>query len=213
MKYTIQTLYEKMLAEMGPQGWWPADTKIEVAIGAILVQNTNWRNVARSLAALRKETALEPQRILRLSKDKLIELIRPSGFYKNKSRSLLALLAWLAEEDFDYAKIKRKFGDGLRKELLALYGIGEETADVLLVYVFDEAEFIADRYAQRLMAALGLQRADSYRKLKEEITLPAGFGYQAAQEFHGLIDNFGKHYLKHPADFANSFLADATLEY
>lgn len=93
MKLTIQKLYDELYDNLGPQGWWPADDKIEVIIGAILVQNTNWRNVELSLAQLREATQFDSEQILNLSEEALQTLIRPSGFYKNKGRAIISVLS------------------------------------------------------------------------------------------------------------------------
>ncbi|WP_282564760.1 endonuclease III domain-containing protein [Liquorilactobacillus sicerae] len=190
---------------MGPQGWWPADSKVEILLGAILVQNTNWRNVDQSLTKLRQETNFLPENLLQLSLPQLQSLIRSSGFYRQKSRSIVATINWLAENKWDYQAIVNQFGSRLRSQLLKLPGIGQETADVLLVYVFDQVEFIADHYTRKLFNYLGYQ-ANSYQQLKQQLNLPASFTYQDAQELHGLLDEFGKKWLKNKTDFENSFL-------
>ncbi len=86
MQLTLIQLYEKIRASMGPSGWWPADSKEEIIIGAILIQNTNWQNADRALERLRQATALQPDRILALPTAQLHKLVRPAGFYRNKSR-------------------------------------------------------------------------------------------------------------------------------
>lgn len=204
-------LYHKMLAEMGPSHWWPADSKIEIVIGAILVQNTNWNNVDLALTNLRRETGLDPSRILQLTPQQVQELIRPSGFYVNKTKSLLAVLHWFSVDHNDFTKMAAKYGPKLRSALLALPGVGEETADSLLVYVFDQPAFIADKYARNLFSFLGYRRIDTYAKLKRRIKLPANFDDRDAQEFHGLIDEFGKQ-CKTREQFQKSFLASFSLK-
>lgn len=91
----LTDLYHELASLLGPSGWWPADSKFEILVGAILVQNTNWRNVDKSLDNLRAATYFEPQAIANLSQDELQELIRPSGFYRNKSRAINGLFSWL----------------------------------------------------------------------------------------------------------------------
>ena len=193
---------------MGPQGWWPAENKIEICLGAILVQNTAWANVDKSLANLKPVTNFEGKKVAALSQLELIELIRPSGFYQTKSRAITELFQLLATYDFDFIKLRQKFGSELRKKLLALHGIGEETADVLLLYVFDVPVFIADRYAQKLFAALGMV-SKNYHHLQQQVSVELTLAQ--AQEFHGLIDEFGKLYFK-TKSFADSFLAGDQLE-
>lgn len=208
---TLYQLFKKMLTEMGPQGWWPADTKPEIIVGSILVQNTNWRNVEKSLANIKKATEFQPDLIAKLVVNDLITYIRPSGFYSNKSKAILEIFQWLSVYDFDFDQIKQEYGENLRNELLKLHGIGEETADVLLLYVFDEPVFIADKYAQKLFEALGQSGLNNYRRLKKTVDSFEEFSLTEAQEFHGLIDEFGKLYLRKTEDFSESFLAGYTL--
>ncbi len=208
---TLRELYDRMYEAMGPQGWWPAESKIEIILGAILVQNTNWKNVERSLANLRQETDFEPAKIIQLNQKQLIALITPSGFYQNKSKAILGIFRWLEPYDFNFQEVKRTFGKNLRKELLSLRGIGEETADALLLYVFDEKVFVADRYAQKLFTYLGVEKVTNYRLLKQKVPALSDFTLLQAQEFHGLIDEFGKRNLKNETAFLCSFLADTKL--
>lgn len=199
-------LYKEMFSKMGPQYWWPADSKMEIVIGAILVQNTNWNNVDMALTNLRDETQLDVKQILKLSDQQLQTLIRPSGFYVNKSKSLRAVLSWFDQHECDFSQMVGEYGDKLRETMLALPGVGEETADSLVVYVFDQPAFIADKYARTLFTYLGFRGLSNYHKLQQRIILPEDFSYQDAQEFHGLIDEFGKKHLKDKQQFKESFL-------
>lgn len=211
LQLTIKQLFDKMLAQMGPQGWWPADSKWEIILGAILVQNTNWNNVVRSLHNLKQLTQFSPQHIATLPLPVLQDAITPSGFYKNKSRAITEMYAWLKQYDFDLDKINNTYNDQLRVQLLRMFGIGDETADVLLLYVFDRVEFIADKYAQKLFNQLGIQQCSDYKKLKAAVDLKTDFTLEQAQEFHGLIDEFGKLYLGNKDKWASSFLNGDTL--
>lgn len=204
----IRELYEKMYQEMGPQGWWPAESKVEIILGAILVHNTNWKNVEMSLQNLQENTDFEVNKLLALPQTELEDLIRPSGFYKNKSRTILGALEWFETRQWHYRKIASREGQNLRKELLKIHGIGEETADVFLVYLFDQPTLIADNYACKLFKAFGYKGIDNYTKLKAKVLLPGDFTSEEAQEFHGLIDEFGKVYLKKPELFEESFLGE-----
>ncbi|AYW47490.1 deoxyribonuclease I [Tetragenococcus osmophilus] len=204
---TLYQLYQKMLAEMGPQGWWPAESKFEIILGAILVQNTNWKNVEKSLANIKVVTGFAPEEVSELDKEYLISLIRPSGFYKNKSKAIIEVFQWLKKYQFDLRKIKEDYGEKLRTQLLSLHGIGEETADVLLLYVFDEKVFIADKYTQKLFTFLQVKGIKNYHSLKRLVPDLPHFTLSQAQEFHGLLDEFGKIYVKNQAAFTSSFLA------
>lgn len=202
----INSLYRILFQNMGPQKWWPADTKIEIILGAILVQNTNWRNAASAIDSLSNHTHLDPQYILKLDIENLQYLIKSSGFYKAKAQTIISTLSWLEAFDFDYEKIKNYYGKHLRKALLELKGIGEETADVLIVYVFDGIEFIPDSYTRRIFTKLGYVDTDNYRKLKSNIELPESFTNQDANELHALLDNFGKVYFNSKNDRGYQFL-------
>lgn len=153
MQLTLIQLYEKIRASMGPSGWWPADSKEEIIIGAILIQNTNWQNADRALERLRQATALQPDRILALPTAQLHKLVRPAGFYRNKSRALVSVLGWLKRGNYDYPAICQYYGAQLRNELRRLCGVGPETADVLLTYIFDVPTFISDKYACTLFTS------------------------------------------------------------
>ncbi|SUM45008.1 endonuclease III [Staphylococcus petrasii] len=203
---STETLYNELLNHMGPQGWWPAETPEEMMLGAILVQNTNWKNADMALLRLREETQFEPQKILELPLEELQEVIRSSGFYKNKGKAIHALFQWLNQFNFDYEKIAQYYGDNLRKELLKIRGIGSETADVLLVYVFEGVEFIPDSYTRRLYSKLGYTHTESYDKFKKQISLPSHFTNQDANEFHALLDNFGKNYFNGKGEQRYTFL-------
>lgn len=208
---SLYSLYEELLFNLGPQGWWPAESKAEIIVGAILVQNTKWTNVEKSLHRLRERTFFEATKIASLSEQELIELIRPSGFYQNKSKAILAVFHWLEDYGFDFKQITSKYKEDLRQQLLSLPGIGEETADVLLLYVFDKKIFIADKYTRQLFSLLGIKKITNYHSLKKRVPKPAAFSLSEAQEFHGLLDEFGKLYVKDKIHFDASFLAGKEL--
>ncbi|WP_225356647.1 endonuclease III domain-containing protein [Secundilactobacillus pentosiphilus] len=202
-----------MLNHMGPSGWWPAEDKRDIIVGAILVQNTAWQNADVGLNNLKHRTGLNPEAVLSLSQTELIDLIRASGFYRNKAKAIHNVFQWFDDHDWDYAGIAAKTTQAeLRQQLLALPGVGQETADVYLVYLFDLPTFIADSYTRRLFTHLGYQHTDSYQHLKQQITLPSNFTAEMAQDFHGQLDEFGKHYLQREDTFADSFLARALLK-
>lgn len=204
----IRKLYDTLFTEMGPQGWWPAESKVEIILGAILVQNTNWRNVDKSLNNLKAATAFLPEEILELNVEDLEILIRPSGFYRNKARTIQATFEWFNDHNWDYQATSDQYGDYLRSELLKIRGIGFETADVFQVYIFDQPAFIADAYARRLFSWLTGNSYKTYQSLYQEINLPDDFTYEEAQEFHGLIDEFGKLYLGKNGQVKENFLSN-----
>ncbi|PLS30990.1 DNA lyase [Bifidobacterium margollesii] len=206
---TIEALYRTMLQEMGPTGWWPADNVYEIMVGAVLTQNAAWANAARSIDALKAAGMLDPHAIAGADGELLQELIRPSGFYRNKSRALREVSRWYVERCG--ARPEGAAGiddDTLRKELLRPFGIGGETADDLLLYVFDRRAFIADTYARRLFAFLGYRVPAGYpafHKAVNPIVLATSLTVADLKEFHGLIDEYGKAYRSDEAK-AGSFL-------
>lgn len=207
MHLTLTQLYHKLRTNMGPSGWWPADSKAEIIVGAILIQNTNWRNADRAVTLFRQRTAFEPTKILALPTEDLQRMVRPAGFYQNKSRSLVNVFSWLSRFDNDYHRIANHYGSNLRKQLLTLRGVGPETADVLLTYIFDQPSFISDKYARTLFTQLGVPHLTNYQSLASQVHLSKAFTVAMAQDFHGQIDEFGKKYLHPVGNFDHSFLA------
>lgn len=210
MEISSKELYHLLSEYYGEIDWWPADSTYERMVGAILVQNTNWSNVQLALDRLKAATDLQPQLILSLDQDQLIDLIRPAGFFKNKSRGILAMTDWLHAHHYHYDRIAGKYGGRLRRELLQLPNVGPETADVYLLYAFDRIEFVADRYAQKLYSSLGVEGIKDYQSLKNKVSME-DFELPEAQDFHALIVEFGKDYLRGPGRFEESFLAGSRL--
>jgi len=150
-------IYEILLEEYGKQEWWPADTPFEVALGAILTQNTNWNNVEKAMASLKEACELTPEGILSLTPEHLEEAIRSSGYYRQKAARLRGFCRFLMD---NYGGELSRMGGydtrKLREELLSLNGIGPETADSILLYALDKPTFVVDAYTIRLFSRLGL---------------------------------------------------------
>ena len=158
----VRGLYELLLDHMGPTHWWPADTRFEIAIGAILTQNTAWGNVETALDRMKAADVLNARSIADLPDETLWDLIRSTGYYRQKAVYLRAFCQWFLDlgewsHDDDIPALVREVDDEtLRRELLSIRGVGGETADDLLLYVFDRPAFIADRYARRMFETLGV---------------------------------------------------------
>src|ERR1700733_2731435 len=136
----------------GPQHWWPAETAFEVVLGAFLTQNTSWKAVERSLANLRKAGALTVEGIRTRSLQELQELVRPSGFYTRKAPALKSFVAMLDDEfEGSLEVLAATPTEALRQRLLALPGVGLETADVILLYALGHALPVADEYLRRVV--------------------------------------------------------------
>ncbi|MCH4160905.1 MAG: DNA lyase [Bifidobacterium sp.] len=209
--FSIRDVFSLMLKTMGPSHWWPAQTRFEVMVGAILTQNTAWGNVASSLEQLRAAEALNPQTLIHTDNNRLQELIRPSGFQKNKSRALQSLCQWYQDQcAFEPQRVREMADTDLRAQLLNIFGIGGETADDMLLYVFDRKVFIADTYARRLCTFLGFDVPKGYEAFRSWMMpqiASESFTLSELQEFHGLIDEFGKAH-RSAESMKGSFLAD-----
>lgn len=209
----LNWLYQTLLTHMGPSGWWSAEDKRDIIVGAILVQNTAWQNADVGLNNLKHRTHLDPDAVLALSQNDLIDLIRASGFYRNKAKAIHNVFQWFNDHHWDYHGVAKSIKQAdLRRELLSLPGVGQETADVYLVYIFDLPAFISDSYTRRLFKHLGYQKVDTYQHLASQIQLPENFTAEMAQDFHGQLDEFGKQYLQRIDTFDDSFLAEALFE-
>lgn len=189
-------IFETLRGRFDAEGWWPAETTFEMMVGAILVQNTAWRNVETSIRALRERALLDPVALAAIPAEELAEVIRPSGFMTAKSRSAVALARWVVETDSLNGGVSSRTDAELREELLALPGIGPETADVIGLYAFDRPAFIWDTYARRMLTSVGYSVPGSYPAARRALTATveaAGFSVSEYREFHGLIVEAGKH--------------------
>ncbi len=162
---TIPWLHDALTQAYGPQdGWWPAESPFEVCVGAILVQNTAWQQVARAIANLKAAGALDLHAILALPPEALEDLVRPSGTFRQKARRLETFCRHiLVRWDGDLAAMLVQDGATLRAELLAIWGIGEETADAITVFAACHPAFIVDTYTTRIIRRLGPVAEDGTR--------------------------------------------------
>ncbi|MGC2695156.1 MAG: endonuclease III domain-containing protein [Candidatus Angelobacter sp.] len=153
----IANYYTSLLAQYGPQNWWPARSRFEVIVGAYLTQNTNWGNVEKALANLRRARRLTISAMRELSLDELETLVLPSGYFRQKARNLKTFIAFL---DRQYSgSLSRMFAQPtgkLRAELLALNGVGPETADSILLYAGNHPVFVVDAYTRRVLQRHGI---------------------------------------------------------
>jgi len=181
----VSLVYEKLYAQFGNLKWWPAKTPFEMMVGAVLVQNTAWRNVEKAIANFGED--LTPQRILLLTIDELIEIIRPSGFFNQKAIYLKALTVWFEGYGFSIEAVRLKPLEMLRKELLAVKGIGKETADSILLYAFIFPTFVVDAYTMRLCARLPINAGKSYDAVKEYFEANLPVSVDVYNNYHAVI--------------------------
>ncbi len=182
-------IYQQLLTYYGPRGWWPAKTPFEVVIGAILTQNTNWNNVEMAIANLRKADALTIDVILSIELESLEQLIRPSGFFRQKAKRLQLFCHYLQE--FHQGRLEHLFDQELnsvREELLRLKGIGPETADSILLYAGQHLSFVVDAYTNRLFGRLGvLSGKENYAAVRDFFMSRLPQDIQLYNEYHALI--------------------------
>ena len=153
----LPQFFDTLTAALGPMHWWPAKTPFEVIVGAILTQNTAWINVERAIANLRRERMLTPRAIETALAGKLARLVRSSGYFRQKAKKLKAFVRFL-RQDFG-GSLKRMFRTPtaeLRERLLAVHGIGPETADAILLYAASHPVFVVDAYTKRILLRHGL---------------------------------------------------------
>ena len=150
-------VYERLLHQLGPSSWWPAESPFEVIVGAILTQNTSWKNVEKALTSLRAATDLQAKQILRLSHEDLAQLIRSSGYFNQKAARLQGFLRWFERFEFSVDTLRVSAPpEELRRQLLEQKGIGPETADSILCYALGLPFFVVDAYSFRLAERLQL---------------------------------------------------------
>jgi len=198
---TIREIYERLHKCFGPQHWWPARTAFEVVVGAVLTQNTNWKNVEKAIANLRREGLLDPKAMHATPRAKLAEIIRPAGYYNIKAARLANLVKVIVEE---YGgDLERFFGGSvgaLRERLLAINGIGPETADSIILYAAGRATFVVDAYTCRMLGRHGLAFEDAtYDDAKALFEDSLEQDSNLFGEYHALIVQLGKEFCRKQA--------------
>jgi endonuclease III related protein len=192
-------MYEQLAEVYGPQHWWPGETPLEITLGAYLTQNTSWRAVERSLANVRDRGLLDAAALLATPEEELRELLRPSGYMVRKSVAIRAFLAFLfAEAGGSFEKLAKMPVTQLRPKLLALPGVGPETADAILLYALGQEAMVVDEYLRRVTSRHGLAPERSSYDVIQLLAWSAFAGEHGkerirhANEFHALIVMVGK---------------------
>ncbi len=191
---SLLTVYTLLHERYGEQHWWPGDSPFEIMVGAILTQSTAWRNVEKAIANLKATDALSPATLRKLEIPEIARLIRPSGFYNAKTVKLKALVEWLGKYcDDDIDRLSTIDTGLLRHELLSVHGIGEETADSILLYAVGKPVFVIDAYTRRIIKRLGMSPArDTYEAYQSLFTDNLPLDKQLYNEFHALLVTLGK---------------------
>lgn len=193
-------IYDALFAHYGGQRWWPGETPFEVMVGAVLTQNTAWSNVERAIANLKRADALTCRAMHDLGDAALAELIRPAGYFNVKARRLKALCRFLAGRGVADAPERLAGQDEmaeLRAALLGVHGVGEETADSILLYALDLPSFVVDAYTRRAFGRLGtLGDEESYAQVKRLFETNLARDTRLYNEYHALIVRLGKEHCR-----------------
>lgn len=200
MKKELMQIYNNLLKKHGYQGWWPIkgvykpedynikneEERFEICAGAILTQNTTWKNVEKVLEILRDKKMLNPKKILNISKKELAETIKSCGYFNQKARKLQELCRFYLDKKFG------NLNDITRDDLLNVWGIGKETADSILLYAFNKPYFVVDNYTMKLFSKLLNINFKDYDSWQEFFHYNLPLNYKLFNEFHALIVAEGK---------------------
>jgi endonuclease-3 related protein len=195
---SLSRMFETLLEAFGPQRWWPAETPTEVAIGAILTQNTAWKNVEKAIARLKNARALGFRELDALSERQVSNLIRAAGTYRVKARRLKAFARWICERhEGDLTRALGGDVSEVRRQLLQIKGSGPETADAILLYAAGRPTFVVDAYTRRMLRRHGfVSPRASYAQIQSlfEESLPRRPA--VFNEFHALLVELGKRHCR-----------------
>ncbi|HAA85179.1 MAG TPA: endonuclease [Kosmotogaceae bacterium] len=187
MEMNLLKIYELLFEEHGPQEWWPADTPFEVAVGAILTQNTSWLNVEAAIDQMKEAEMLDAKKLAEESTEVIGHLIKPAGFWKAKAGAIKSIAKLFSENSFS----EGRNAPG-RNRLLAIKGVGNETADAILLYAFGENVFVVDKYTRRLLTRLGMNPPEGYRALQDIFVRSLPDDVELYGEYHALIVKHSK---------------------
>jgi endonuclease-3 related protein len=195
---TLLAFYDELHRALGPQHWWPGRTRFEVIVGAILTQSTAWTNVERAIRNLRRARLLTPRALERVSQKRLERLVRPAGYFRQKARKLKTFLRFLRENfSGSLGRMLRTPTQELRERLLAVHGIGRETADSILLYAGNHRVFVVDAYTRRILERHGLIGPKAgYEEIRAlfERNLPRDA--RLWNEYHALLVAVGKNWCR-----------------
>jgi endonuclease-3 related protein len=194
MKTLLMKIYRTLYEAYGPRHWWPGENAFEVMVGAILTQNTSWRNVEKAIQKLKEEGFLNPEGIYHLKKQQLASLIKSSGYYRIKADRLKSFMDFLFEGyGGELKKMGREQLAGLRKKLLQVKGIGPETADSILLYGLKKPIFVVDAYTKRILSRHTIvSEKASYEEIQGLFMEHLPRSERLFNEYHALLVHLGK---------------------
>ncbi len=183
-------VYDLLLDEMGPQYWWPADTAFEVVIGALLTQQTKWTNVEKAINGLKEHGLLEVQALADTDIELLEELVRCCGFYRQKASRLKSIASFFVDQGME--DVFSMPVEELHKTMLSLKGVGNETADSIVLYAANKPKFVIDAYTTRIMKCIGIR--GNYMQLQRMFEKELPTDIDIYKEYHALIVEYSKAY-------------------
>lgn len=194
----LKKIYSRLFAAFGPQHWWPGETAFEVAVGAILTQNTNWGNVERAIGNLRNEGLLDAEHLHRLPVEQLADLIRPAGYFNIKAKRLKNFVEFLVLYYGGRMRtMKKEEASTIRDKLLSVNGIGPETADSIILYALGKPVFVVDAYTKRVLSRHNaLEHAASYGDFQQLFHNSLKRDTVMYNEFHALFVRLGKEHCR-----------------
>jgi endonuclease-3 related protein len=200
-KELLHEVYDRLFAFFGPLRWWPAETPFEVILGAILTQNTAWKNVATAIGNLRRHDLLSFERLCGLSAQEIAPFIRSSGYYNEKAKKIKIFCTHiLTKWDGGLGEFLAQDIESLRTDLLAIRGIGPETADSIVLYAAFKPSFVVDKYTYRIFSRHGwVGESISYEELREYFMGAMDSDVPRFQEFHALLVRTGHLYCRKTA--------------
>ncbi|HEX9714264.1 MAG TPA: endonuclease III domain-containing protein, partial [Desulfurivibrionaceae bacterium] len=197
MTNRIQEIHTRLFDHFGPQHWWPGETPFEIMLGAVLTQNTSWRNVDMVMDTLRQEGLLSFAALEALPLEVLAEKIRPSGYYNQKAKRLKGLFAAIREDSGDLETFFDQDAPTLREKLLGIKGIGPETADSITLYAAGKPVFVVDAYTYRILLRHDLIAEEAgYEEIQDLFLGKLPAEVQLFNEYHALLVRLGKEYCK-----------------
>jgi endonuclease-3 related protein len=194
----LRRTFGRLYLCFGPQHWWPGETPFEIAVGAILTQNTNWGNVEKAIDNLKKFGSLSVRKMNRLPMPRLASLIRPAGYFNIKAKRLKNFTSFLAAEYRGSMNIMRKEETVvLRKKLLSVSGIGPETADSILLYALEKPVFVIDAYTKRILSRHNiLDHGAPYDRFQDLFHSSLDRNVRIFNEYHALLVRLGKEFCR-----------------
>jgi len=191
-------IYNLLFAKYGPQHWWPADSQFEVCVGAILTQSAAWINVEKAIDKLKVADALNPAALLSIPINELANLLYSCGYYNAKAKKLKSFVEHVAQyHDDNLNELFDQPIDTLRKELLSIHGVGDETANSIILYAANKPIFVIDAYTRRIFIRIGFGQADDgYTDFQALFMDALPRQTQLFNEYHALLVNHGKNVCK-----------------